>query len=889
MVITATDRLARTLQQEHDWQQREKGLHTWATPPIRPLEAWLSELWEEGMYSRPSAPSLRPLRAAEEQVIWEDILRFHAKDLPLDISATAELVRTSWRVLCDWHLPLKGEAWSTSEDASSFQKWVLEFRDRCRKNGWFSAAELSRHVSHMVQEEHVGIPGQIQIAGFLEPTPAQKYFFETLQNQGTEIHAMPAPSRAQKISCLRVIDPRREIRMAAEWARRILQDDPEAGNSLFRIGILIPGIANVRSQAERIFSEVLHPGTSLHPEKDAQRLFNISLGIPAGDYPIIQSALQIISIDPRKIPVEEAGRFLLSPFLPGFDQERSVRARIDVALRDSREPYTTLQDIIYQARKMGNAPVLASILRVWSVQFMELRGKKLPSIWAESFARLLQSGKLKIQSDDMNGAIEPTSIGWPGYWHHTSTEYQTYMIWEELMSGLVELDGVCGGISRRKAVSILRRMSASRIFQPKHEPAPVQILGISEAYGISFDYLWMLGMHDDAWPSPCRPVPFVPLTLQIQGKIWHCTPEGVLRHARALGDQLVKSAPVVIISHPEREGDVDRRESPLFADISKVSGNDLGVDSVQSLAERIQHSSKIERLQDQEGLPYDDERYGGGTYLFKLQAACPFRAFAELRLGATAPAFTESGLGAQDRGRLMHGILNIIWKKLGTQEALQALSEREEADLVQTIVHEELERFAKFRQALRNRKFFQIEQNRIRRMIAEWLALERQRAPFTVLEQEEKQRVAVGGINIDIREDRVDVLENGERVILDYKTGSASPKFWEGERPDDPQLPIYTVVAESPVAGLCFGSLRVGEVGFRGIADQKDIIPGVTPSAPPIETLIGQWRETLEHLGQEYKRGYAAVDPKDPTQTCRYCRLSTFCRVGNIPQNESPR
>ena len=460
-VITATDRLARALHQEHDWQQQEKGHQIWTTAPIRTIDAWLSELWEEGMYSQPGSPSLRPLRPAEEQIVWEDILRSHASNLPLDISATAELARTSWKLFCDWRLSLRGVEWSTSEDASAFQKWALEFRDTCRKNGWFSLSELSQHVAHMAREGYVDIPDQIKIAGFLEPTPAQRHFFEILENQGMQIHEMPISSRTQKICCVRAADTRREIRLAAEWARRILQDAPEAGHPSFRIGVIIPRLGNVRSQAERIFSEVFHSGAWLHPEKDAKRLFNISRGLPAGDYPIIQSAVQILSIDPRKIPVEEAGRLLLSPFLPGFDQERTSRALIDVALRERKETYTTLHDIIYLTRKIANAPVLTALLYVWREQYKEWYGKKLPSIWAESFARLLQSGKSEIQEDDES--TESKSIGWPGYWHHTSTEYQTYTVWEELISGLVELDGVCGRITRRRAVTILRRMASSKL------------------------------------------------------------------------------------------------------------------------------------------------------------------------------------------------------------------------------------------------------------------------------------------------------------------------------------------------------------------------------------------------------------------------------------------
>ena len=881
MVIAATHRLARARRQEYDWQQQERGLHTWPTAPVRTLDAWVSELWEEAMYSESQKRLRRPLRIAEEQVIWEDIIRSDARHRPLDISSTAELARTSWKLLCDWLLPLEGTEWNISEDARAFREWALEFRARCEKNRWISIHELSEHVANLIRKGHLAVPDDLELIGFLEPTPAQKLFFEVLHRHGTQIHEAPLPNRTKKAVRLRATDTHREIRIAAQWACHILQNDPGAADPSFQIGVIVPGIRRLRSHIERIFSEVFHPRSWLHPERDPKRLFNISLGLPASDYPIIQSALQILSIDVQEIPIEKVSQLLLSPFLPGFKEECTSRALLDIALRERGERYVTLSDISYLAEKKNApfySPVLGSLLHIWQAQHTDLKGRKRPSVWAESFSSLLQAGR---QDSDGNDTGTLSGTGWPGYWPPGSIEYQTCGVWEELLSGLVELDAVCKSITRHRAVAILRRMASNKVFQPESEPAPVQVMGVLEASGLSFDYLWMLGMHDDAWPPACEPAPFVPISLQRRRGLWRSTPEGMLQNARALADRLMKSALDVIVSYPEREGDADRRLSPLFGDFPEISVKDLGIEVPQSLGEQIQCSSSLEKLEDHHGSPCDDTKYRGGTDIFKLQAACPFRAFAQLRLGATTPAFPEPGLDARGRGLLMHRILDKVWTRLGALAVLQSISMEQEADLVQSIVREELGKEVSYRSALRNERFLRMEQARLERIIREWLALERKRQPFTVLEREEQQRVTVGGISLHIREDRVDVLEDGKRVILDYKTGECTTALWEGERPDDPQLPIYATVADFPIAGIFFGQLKVGKVGFRGIADRDDMISGVQSHSEPLPAVIERWRETLNQLGQDFKAGYAIVDPKDPKQTCKFCKLTTLCRIGS--------
>jgi hypothetical protein len=116
-----------------------------------------------------------------------------------------------------------------------------------------------------------------------------------------------------------------------------------------------------------------------------------------------------------------------------------------------------------------------------------------------------------------------------------------------------------------------------------------------------------------------------------------------------------------------------------------------------------------------------------------------------------------------------------------------------------------------------------------------------------------------------------------------YKTSEPSPKSWEGERPDEPQLPAYAlaVQTEQPVAALLFAQLRPGELAFKGRASQDGIAPGTRTGRndPPWRERLDQWQTTLTGLAEAFRRGDARVDPKEFPGTCEYCNLAALCRV----------
>jgi len=135
----------------------------------------------------------------------------------------------------------------------------------------------------------------------------------------------------------------------------------------------------------------------------------------------------------------------------------------------------------------------------------------------------------------------------------------------------------------------------------------------------------------------------------------------------------------------------------------------------------------------------------------------------------------------------------------------------------------------------------------------------------------------VSGIRFKVKIDRIDRLSDGREVIIDYKTGDPYPQSWETNRPDEPQLPLYSTIHEKPLAGVLFAQIKPGKLRFLGFVDANVSMPGGIPV--DLSARIKEWRNILEKLGSDFRAGHAEVDPKDVQIQCRYCPQPCFCRI----------
>ncbi|MGZ4827230.1 MAG: PD-(D/E)XK nuclease family protein [Terriglobales bacterium] len=255
------------------------------------------------------------------------------------------------------------------------------------------------------------------------------------------------------------------------------------------------------------------------------------------------------------------------------------------------------------------------------------------------------------------------------------------------------------------------------------------------------------------------------------------------------------------------------------------------------------------------------------------QAACPFRAFAIHRLGAHEYDAPDIGISPSERGMVAHQALEHFWREIGSQHELAVMSAEEIASVIETSVSTALDsRLSRRHKNVSLERSRVLEKNRLTRLLEEWLQLERGRLDFTVVERETPRRINAGGLELDLKVDRIDQqIADGTHVILDYKTSDKlSVKSWDGDRPDAPQLPLYAVKSDRKVSGVYFAKLVPGQTALLGHGGHE------------LEQRLPDWIKVVNQLGASFLAGDAAVDPKNAVKTCALCDLHSLCRIGDF-------
>jgi len=861
VVLCANHRLARHLRAEYDRVQVALGKRTWQPLMALTIGAWLDDLITTALLAGEVRPDEVPrlvLNTAQERLLWEQAIAANiiaGEDQLFDREGLAAAAAEASELCEVWQLRPNADG---AEETSRFLDWRRHVRHACESRAWFDAARHRGWQIRRLAEGAGRVPSSLAFAGFDHYSPQEVELKRVLAARGVSVSELALGRGAAGTTFVTACTDRRaECRAAAAWAATHLAAQPDA-----RLGIVAIELGNLREMLIAALDDALHPEALLAANAEEPRCYNVSLGAPLARQPVVAVALELLQLvaNPHRCEQARLGALLRGPYWSAWQSEAGGRARLEAAMRRHLPPTLGVAHWLNFARRMAARGLnitqsLADFERL--VRTIDsASGRRLPSAWGGVFAELL------------------AATGWPGERTLSSCEWQARDAWREALEQLGALDAMLGKVTVAEASRRLVRLARERVFQPETVGVPkLEVMGPLEAAGLTFDALWVLGVSDDAWPPPPRPNPLLPADIQRRAKSSNASGEVQLEFARNIQQRLLHTAPEIIFSWSKAEGDRQLRPSPLLANLPEraapaetapVPGRQVGV-------------GRIERLDDHLAPPLaEGEQVAGGTGLLRAQALCPAWAFYRYRLGARPLDEPVEGLDAMDRGTLLHRVMEEFFAGR-RQVELVAMSDRERSEAIRVAIATAFAAFAGEREEALPARFSTLEQERLTTLLEQWLQVELARPmPFAVIACEQQAEVAIEGIELGVKVDRVDELADGRRLIVDYKTGEAKPRGWEGQRLAEPQLPVYATQAEEVPAGVMFAKVRTDDCALVGWAEAGELADGVKAVDWP--ATLARWRLALAAVAREIRQGYAAVSFANQ-RDLDYCEVLPLLRL----------
>ncbi|HIJ83162.1 MAG: DNA helicase/exodeoxyribonuclease V, subunit B [Magnetococcales bacterium] len=877
VLVTVNQRLSRHLTGRLNTYQASKGNKVWLTAEIIPLQAWLRKMWLEYL-DRQVSPGQEPPRLLSDlaqRCLWERVVAEDSrrKKKVLWPRQTAVLAQKGWEQLLEWRLQSPVAESQGHEDTQAFVHWVEIFGEQARRGGMIFSNQLMGFLENHL--DHLHFPPGIILAGFDSWSPATAHFFSLLQDRGVDVaHYVPESFACSPVLQL-AIDHEAEIRCAAQWAKQWVERKGDSLTPDQTVGIIHPVLHQWRNQVIRIFTEVFYPGSLEWNALPDAPAFNLSLGFPLTDSPLIADALFFLHLcRDGVLTAADVGRFLHSPHCAGGRGENSARALLDVQWREKGWQRISFKELSQRVNKNGKTPILARMLgRLARLDPRhEWFSPTRPSQWPVRFSQIL------------------ALMGWPGEGSLASTDFQLIETWKEMLGSLAGLETITPRMDYSQALAILVHAAGEHVFQPEGgQDAPVQILGSLEAEGETFAALWIMGLSDDVWPPRPDPNPFLPREFQRRHGMPRSSSEREYEFAARITRNLLGAAPVVVVSSPQRDGDMELRISPFLRGLDQVQET---VADPPDFVHQVLASGRLEKIVADSPPPCPDALPPCSIGVLKAQSLCPFQAFARYRLLAKPLPVAQAGLSPALRGQITHRALAGLLVPGFSMKHWRTLAQDHREAVIGQACTQALEEEMNQQEVQVPQGLLILERERQIGLLRQWMEVEGRRgADFTVLAVETCGTLPLDRLTLSYRMDRIDRLENDDRVIIDYKTGRVNMGDWFGERPRDPQMPIYALALEERMAAMVYGVLSRKEKRFIGLAEQSDVLPGVAwlkgqdedLDATDFLTLKEHWRQIVAQVAREFVQGEARVDPQ--ARACDLCDLQPLCRIDEPTQD----
>jgi ATP-dependent helicase/nuclease subunit B len=861
-ILTPNAELATALVAMVERTHVHAGHDIWPTPQIREFGSWLRERYAERQLGT-ALPRL--LTDIEERELWREVIL--ASDVGktfLEPAGAARAARRARHAMSEYGIPGAALADYASEESLALLQWSRAFDERCRALDCISADQVPTH-------EVSGVLAWIE-SPLWRPVARRWLAQHARTLQPTRCASLP-PRR------LRAASPAAELAAIAEWARQNLLASED-----FRAWICVPDMTARRTEIEDAFDAALAPQRFSLVESQSPAAYAIAGGTPLSAYAPVRAALAALTATDGTLSFDAFSALLRMPELQASPADAATSAMLDVMLRTRAPSEADLATWLMPATRLAEG---SAALRARAAA---LDGGALPKLTFVS-QTLVVSGRQRL-SRWVPIWVDAFERGpWAHRHRWSSSEFQAAERFRELLGQLATADHLLGERTAASAMRILQRATRETLFQPQTGIPPIWISGQLIDPWLSYDGLWVAGCSEERWPPPLDPLPLLPVRLQRAYGVIAASAESQLQLAADLQQRWQARAAASVFSCADPGDGRSSTLSPLLpAAPLELSA---GVCQPHWHAQRVE--LKIESLCDEQAPEFASSEHTRGVATLRAQSQCAFRGFAHTRLAIEPLERPVPGFSLRERGEMVHHALEQIWSELRGSSALPAIAagqlaadqsaaDRRAADRLRDLIERSVTR-AIARQCARRDpgvRWQQREAPRLTALVAQWLETEASREAFVVEQVEDgTHTVRFAGLEFDVRIDRIDRLTDGGRVLIDYKTGVVTAD-WRGERPDNPQLPVYALVRPEGLVAVAYGRVNASECCFVAETARPGIFkprgrPSTLEGMSSFAELVATWSRRIETIASEFALGHAAVTPT--VRACASCSFMPLCRV----------
>jgi probable DNA repair protein len=826
-VLTPNNRLSGALLQEYFAFCHTRTVNK---PECYPYNTALIKAFNQLKYQNPEHSYPVLLNDAQCQHLWRTIIKSDP-----EITYSEGLLRSvmeAWEHCEQWQISAENQEFNYTPQTRTFQQWWQLFNKKLKNIKAINEHQLAPFLINtdtpVFSQTVIWVcfddfnPQQLNLQNHLQSIGCIQYRYDLKDNQ-----ILPQVCVAK--------DNKEEYQQLISWLKVKIEQGKQ------RIGVVIPNLEQESRSLQRTF---LH-----HFDHE---LFNISLGEPLSEFLLVAHALVWLGLNSNLDPAQ-ASLLLQSPYLGYAKEEYSARSQL---LQDS----TLLQSQLF------SVPALIKETRQYAPELSKLLSTiapypefATPHEWIELFQNRLNT------------------MGFPGDTGLNSENYQCFNRFASLFDEFRQLNLLSKNLRQKEAIDAFTQLANNTIFQAQKTNTPIQISGMLEASGCEFDSLWVMGLNDQCLPKKPRLSAFIPPKMQRDLLMPHSLPSRELLFAKQTLQRLERGSAETIFSYSKMQGDTPNLPCSLILNYPSYE-----LISISAPPLTKTHLVSHDDFYTIPLLP--NEEISGGTALLANQAKCPFKAFAEHRLKAKPALQTTEGLDAREKGIIIHKIMELLWRTLGSQKQLLSLNSQVLDQYIEQAIHSALFNAIQNHSDSFPELVQEVEFIRLKRLVLSFLEWEKQRPEFEIAALEESYSINLAGLDFSVRVDRLDKVDDSKWVI-DYKSSLPFSKPWNEERPTEPQLLLYTLL-DKEINALLLMQLKTGAILCNGLSENKLDIKGISSikKEESWEHRRNEWQQHLTSLAEELQRGHSPPQPASAA-ICGQCDFQNLCRYRAVQES----